>query len=146
MTTNSLNIKQFPVWVVNIRVQMLCFSYVAYLFPIIVREICLLTILKNYYCYLDSWEILVGWAKGCCVHVFHLEAWPSGQSVCSRIAAVTQEPRIVYLEILFNASLNQRAFHVYLDHPCSDLVSLVEQMIFRFSYQRNQSFGHLKFK
>ena len=30
MKTNSLNIKQFPAWVVNIHVQMLCFSYVAF--------------------------------------------------------------------------------------------------------------------
>ena len=38
---NSLNIKQFPLWVVNIRVQMLCFSYIAYPLPVIVRRICL---------------------------------------------------------------------------------------------------------
>ena len=38
MTTNSLNKKQFPVWVVNIRAQM-CFSYIAYPLPVIVRGI-----------------------------------------------------------------------------------------------------------
>ena len=41
MTTNSLNIKQFPVWVVNIRVEMLSFSYIAYRLPVIVMGICL---------------------------------------------------------------------------------------------------------
>ena len=38
---NSLNIKQFPVWVVNSRGQMLCFSYIAYPLPVILRRICL---------------------------------------------------------------------------------------------------------
>ena len=41
MTTNNLNIKPFPVWVVNIRVEMLCFSYIAYPLPVIARGICL---------------------------------------------------------------------------------------------------------
>ena len=41
MTTIILNMKQVPVWVVNIRVQMFCFSYIAYPLPVIVRRICL---------------------------------------------------------------------------------------------------------
>ena len=71
MTTSSLNIEQFPFWVVNIRVQMLCFSYIAYPLPVIVRRICLfdnyekLSMLHEF-----SREVLEGWARSCCVHVF----------------------------------------------------------------------------
>ena len=36
----NVNIKQFPVWVVNINVQMY-FSYIAYPLPVIVRGVCL---------------------------------------------------------------------------------------------------------
>ena len=71
MTTSSLNIKQVPVWVVNIRVQMLCFSYIAYPLPVIVRKICLFDNFEKLSTLLGfSRYILEGWARGCCVHVF----------------------------------------------------------------------------
>ena len=40
MTLSSLNMKQFPVCVVNIRVQMLRFSYIACPLRVIFRRIC----------------------------------------------------------------------------------------------------------
>ena len=39
MTTSSLNIKQFSVWVVNICGHMLCFSYIAFPLLVVVRTI-----------------------------------------------------------------------------------------------------------
>ena len=69
MTTNSLNIKQFPVWVVNIRVQMSS-SYIAYPLAVIVRGICLFDNFEKLSMLLGfSRDILAGWARGCCVHV-----------------------------------------------------------------------------
>ena len=71
MTTNSLNIKQFPVRVVNIRVQMLSFSYIAYPLPVIVRRICLFDNFEKLSMLLGlSRDTLEGWAWGCCVHAF----------------------------------------------------------------------------
>ena len=71
MTTSSLNIKQFPMWVVNIRVQMLCFSYTAYPLPVIVRTICLFDNFEKLSMLLGfSRDILEGWARGCCMRVF----------------------------------------------------------------------------
>ena len=71
MTTNSLNIKQFPVWVVNIRVQMLCFSYTAYPLPVRVRGIHLFGNFEKLSILLEfSSDILEGWARDCCAHVF----------------------------------------------------------------------------
>ena len=70
MTANSLNIKQFPVRIVNIRVQMLSFSYIAYRLPVIVRGICLFDNFEKLSMSLGlSEDILAGWARGCCVHV-----------------------------------------------------------------------------
>ena len=68
--TNSLNIKEFPVWVVNICVQMLSFSYIAYPLPVIVRGICLFDNFEKLLLLGLSRDILEGWARGCCVHVF----------------------------------------------------------------------------
>ena len=71
MTTGSLNIKQFPVSVVNIHVQMLCFSYIAYLLPVLGRRICLFDNFEKLSMLLGfSRDILEWWARGCCVHVF----------------------------------------------------------------------------
>ena len=71
MTTDSLNIKQFPVSVVNIHVQMLCFCYIADLLLVIARRTCLFDIFEKLSMLLGfSSDILEWWAKGCCVHVF----------------------------------------------------------------------------
>ena len=71
MTTNGLNIKQFPAWVVNIRVQMLCFSYIAYPLPVIVRGICLFDNFEKLSMSFGlSRDILERWARGCYVDVF----------------------------------------------------------------------------
>ena len=71
MTTNSLNIKQYPVWVVNICVQTLFFSYIGYPLPVIVRGIYLFDNFEKLSMLLGlSRDILEGWARGCCVHVF----------------------------------------------------------------------------
>ena len=71
MTTSSLNIQQFPVWVVNIRVQMLCFSNIAHPLPVIVRKISLFDNFEKLSMLLGFWrDILEGWARGSGVHVF----------------------------------------------------------------------------
>ena len=71
MTTSSLNKKQFPVWIVNIRVEMLCFSYIAYPLPVTVRRICLFDNFEKLSMFLGfSRDLLEAWARGCCVHVF----------------------------------------------------------------------------
>ena len=71
MTKNSLNIKQFPVWVLNIRVQMLSFSYIAYPLSVIVRGICLFDNFEKLSMLLRlSKDILAWWARGCCENVF----------------------------------------------------------------------------
>ena len=61
----------FEVWVANIRVQMLSFSCIAYPLPVIVRGICLFDNFEKLLMLLGlSRDILEGWARGCCVHVF----------------------------------------------------------------------------
>ena len=86
MTTNSLNIKQFPVWVINIRVQMLSFSYIAYPLPVIVRGICLFDNFEKLLMLLGlSRDILEGWARGYCVHVFLVNSIISITAVKTRI-------------------------------------------------------------
>ena len=71
MTTSSLSTKQFPVWVVNIRIQMLGFSYIAYPFPVTIMRICLLHNFENLLILLLFWrDVLEGWARVCCVDVF----------------------------------------------------------------------------
>ena len=82
---NSLNIKQFPVWIVNIRVQMLCLSYIAYPFPVIVRGICLFDNFEKLSTLVGlSRDILEGWARGCCVHVFLVQAFDSQSPIFDR--------------------------------------------------------------
>ena len=70
MTTSSLNIKQFPVLVVNIRVQMLCFYWIPsssydkedlFFFNNFEK----LSMLLGF-----SRDILDGWVRNCCAHVF----------------------------------------------------------------------------
>ena len=66
MMTSSLNIKQVPVWFVNISVLMLCISYIAYPLAVIVRRICLL---DNF----EKLSTLLGFSRDVlegCVHIF----------------------------------------------------------------------------
>ena len=69
MTTSSLNVKWFPVWVVNICGQILCF-FIALPLPVIVRTICLFDNFEKLSMLLGfSRDILEGWARVCCAHV-----------------------------------------------------------------------------
>ena len=50
---------------------MLCFSYVVYPLPVIVRRICLFDNFEKLSMLLGfSGDTLEGWARGCCMHVF----------------------------------------------------------------------------
>ena len=65
MTTSSSNTKQFPVWVINIRGLMLCFSYIACLLQVIVRTICPFENFEKLSMLLGfSRDILQGWDSG----------------------------------------------------------------------------------
>ena len=58
-------------------VQILCFSYTAYPLPVIVWRICLFDNFEKLSMLLGfSRDILEGWARGCCVHVFLVKSLP----------------------------------------------------------------------
>ena len=71
MMLNRLNKKQFPVWFVNICVCKCCVFLILHVLPAIVRGICLFDNFEKLSMLLGVLrDILEGWARGSCVHVF----------------------------------------------------------------------------
>ena len=64
---------------------MLCFSYIAYPLPVIVRGVCLFDNFEKLSMLLGlSTDILEGWARGCCLHVFLVQYVNKGNEFGSR--------------------------------------------------------------
>ena len=84
ITTSSLNIKQVPIWVVNIPVQMFRFSYIAYPLPVIVWRICLFNSFEKLSMLLGFLRY-VGRVGEWLLHISSLESWTeSGVQICTK--------------------------------------------------------------